>query len=170
MKKETDNNKKTPPDDSAAPSPLRYNKKFRLGVIIFLLTIVIILFIFWQKGRLFLAVAFVSLLVALGLEAKNTDWDINKLIETKSFEQSKVSRDTVGNIRVDKSGNILFDKAGNITKNQTLGKKANEYNCSDFSTQSEAQAFFNKVGGPRKDVNRLDGDKDGIACESLPKK
>jgi micrococcal nuclease len=40
--------------------------------------------------------------------------------------------------------------------------------CSDFATQAEAQAFFIKEGGPGQDPHRLDGDHDGIACESLP--
>nr|WP_322822036.1 MBL fold metallo-hydrolase [Chloroflexus sp.] len=41
-------------------------------------------------------------------------------------------------------------------------------NCSDFATQAEAQAFFLANGGPARDPHRLDGDDDGIACESLP--
>src|SRR5687768_1446433 len=38
--------------------------------------------------------------------------------------------------------------------------------CSDFSTQQEAQAFFeaNQPGDP----HNLDADNDGKACESLP--
>ncbi|BDG59281.1 thermonuclease family protein [Caldinitratiruptor microaerophilus] len=40
--------------------------------------------------------------------------------------------------------------------------------CSDFRTQAEAQAFFEANGGPARDPHRLDGDHDGIACESLP--
>jgi competence protein ComEC len=41
-------------------------------------------------------------------------------------------------------------------------------NCSAFDTQAEAQAFFHAAGGPERDPHRLDGDNDGIACESLP--
>jgi micrococcal nuclease len=37
--------------------------------------------------------------------------------------------------------------------------------CSDFSTQKEAQAVFNAFPG---DPYKLDADHDGIACESLP--
>lgn len=37
------------------------------------------------------------------------------------------------------------------------------FNCADFSTQAAAQAFFS---GLPDDINRLDGDNDGIACES----
>ena len=40
--------------------------------------------------------------------------------------------------------------------------------CGDFATQAEAQAFFEAAGGPDSDRHRLDGDKDGVACESLP--
>ncbi len=40
--------------------------------------------------------------------------------------------------------------------------------CSDFSTQESAQAFYEAAGGPASDPHRLDGnDKDGLVCESL---
>jgi len=45
----------------------------------------------------------------------------------------------------------------------------NAYNCSDFSTHNEAQNVFEQCGGVNNDVHKLDSDKDGIACESLPK-
>lgn len=41
-----------------------------------------------------------------------------------------------------------------------------DMNCSDFRTQPEAQRFF-EAAGP-DDPHRLDGDDDGVACESLP--
>jgi ABC-type multidrug transport system fused ATPase/permease subunit len=140
---------------------LRYSHKFRLWFIGILLVIVAVLFVFFEKLRILLIVAFITLLAAFGLEATHNDWDVGKLIKTRSFQESKVSRDT--------GGNILFDKLGNITTDSSKGKKADEYNCDDFSTQPEAQAFFIKVGGTKHDVNRLDGNKDGEACESLPK-
>ena len=40
--------------------------------------------------------------------------------------------------------------------------------CGDFDTQSEAQVFYIAAGGPDRDPHRLDGNKDGVACESLP--
>ena len=40
--------------------------------------------------------------------------------------------------------------------------------CPDFSTHAEAQAFFEAAGGPATDRHRLDRDKDGVACETLP--
>jgi hypothetical protein len=44
-------------------------------------------------------------------------------------------------------------------------------NCSDFSTQSEAQDCLNYcvIHNPgTANINRLDGDNDGLACEGLP--
>ena len=42
----------------------------------------------------------------------------------------------------------------------------NAYNCSDFTTQAEAQSIFDAAGPD--DPNRLDADSDGVPCESLP--
>lgn len=43
-----------------------------------------------------------------------------------------------------------------------------DYDCPDFSTQAEAQAFFEAEGGQGEDYHNLDRDGDGRACESLP--
>lgn len=41
--------------------------------------------------------------------------------------------------------------------------------CADFSTQGEAQDYFDRNGGsPTNNVDNLDADGDGIACENLP--
>ena len=148
-------------ESTSSPAKLRSSHKFRIWLILFLMAIVAVLFVVWEKARIALVVIFITLLAALGLEVSKNDWDLGKLWETKSFQESKVSRD--------ESGNLLFDKLGNITTDKALGKKADDYNCDDFSTQTEAQSFFERVGGVGNDVNRLDGDKDGKACESLPK-
>jgi hypothetical protein len=158
--KETQTTKKDTKEVSNV-TKLRYNRKFRLGLILVLMAIVALLFVFFEKLRIFLAIIFITLLAAFGLEVSQNDWDLGKLFQTGSFQESKVSRD--------EAGNILFDKQGNITTDKSLGKKADDYNCDDFSTQPEAQTFFQRVGGVGNDVNRLDGNKDGEACESLPK-
>ncbi len=94
----------------------------------------------------------VILLGALGLEATNNDWDLGKLLSGQGVAQSKVLR----------------DKEGNVVTDSSKGKPTDEYNCDDFTTKVEAQKFFTNAGGVSKDTNRLDGDKDGEACESLP--
>ena len=45
---------------------------------------------------------------------------------------------------------------------------SNFYNCGDFSTHTEAQNVYEACGGVNNDIHKLDQDKDGIACESLP--
>lgn len=88
---------------------------------------------------------------AFGLEASNNDWDLGKLLSGSTVQEAKVMRDKEGNV---------------VT---TGGKYTDEYNCDDFKTQEEAQRFFQKAGGVTKDTNRLDGDNNGVACQSLPK-
>ncbi len=163
MEKETEETKKTAGKtvDVSKFQKTRGSHKVRIWVIVALMAIVALMFVFFEKMRIYLVIIFVTLLAALGLEVSQNDWDLGKLWETKSFTESKVSRDD--------AGNLLFDKLGNITTDSAKGKSADEYNCSDFDTQPEAQAFFEKVGGVGNDVNRLDGNKDGEACESLPK-
>lgn len=43
-----------------------------------------------------------------------------------------------------------------------------DYDCKEFKTHHEAQAFFEFWGGPAADPHRLDEDHDGLACEALP--
>ena len=40
--------------------------------------------------------------------------------------------------------------------------------CNDFETWIEANEFFIQAGGSDSDPHRLDGDSNGIPCESLP--
>jgi micrococcal nuclease len=91
-----------------------------------------------------------------------------------SVNDSKIQTDQKGNLQQDSTGNfitkVMRDKAGNVVPDGTTGAKyTDEYNCSDFATQTEAQAFYDKAGGVKADVNRLDANKDGIPCQSLPK-
>ena len=44
----------------------------------------------------------------------------------------------------------------------------NAYNCTDFSTQAEAQAALDACEGVANDIHKLDADGDSMACESLP--
>lgn len=51
----------------------------------------------------------------------------------------------------------------------TPAPSSGDKNCSDFKTQKEAQDYFNSKGGSASNnVDGLDADHDGIACESLP--
>ncbi len=125
------------------------------------------------KKKALLAVI-VVLLGALGLEMGNKDFDLGSILSGNSMSDSKIERDANGDLKRDSSGNfitkVLRDKLGNVVPEGTAGAKyTDQYNCDDFATQPEAQSFFEKSGGVKGDTNRLDGDKNGVACQGLPK-
>ena len=105
-----------------------------------------------------LGVIIVLLLGAFGLEATDNDWDLGALLSGKGFDGSKIIRD--------EDGNINFDGVSPLVANCEV----DEYNCDDFTYRAQAQDVMERCGGKGKDVNRLDGDNDGVACESLPEK
>lgn len=43
-----------------------------------------------------------------------------------------------------------------------------DLDCNDFETWEEANTIFIQAGGPSSDPHRLDGNNDGIPCQSLP--
>lgn len=137
---------------------IRESHKARLWIIGGLIVFCGILF-FFIKGttaKVILGVVIALLVGAFGMEATQNDYDVEKLIKTQSFEESKIERDaTTGNI-------INIDNFCNAEKM--------DYNCNDFKTQSEATTVYKRCGelGKNMDVFRLDGDKDGLVCESLP--
>ncbi len=161
---------------------LRNNKNFRLGVIIFLMLLVVVLYFRnVDTGNLnstetvageikdnykpdtlekkILLGVFALLGGALGMEATNNDFDLKKMIDTKGdLNASRVLRD--------KSGNIVTSEE--LASGAKVAKFTDEYNCDDFKTQPEAQGFFINAGGVSGDTNRLDGNKDGTACQALP--
>ncbi len=98
----------------------------------------------------------VLLLGALGLETTNNDWDLGALLGGEGVQGSKVIRD--------ENGNINFDGVSPLI----ASCESNTYNCSDFLYQAQAQDVMKRCGGAGKDINRLDGDKDGVACQDLP--
>lgn len=126
-----------------------------------------------KVGKGILGVIIVLLLGALGMEVSNNDFDLGSIFSGESVSDSKIERDIDGNLNRTEDGGfvtrVLRDKSGNIvTEGQAGAKYTDEYNCADFSTQLEAQTFFDNVGGVEGDTNRLDGNKDGVPCESLP--
>ncbi len=132
-------------------SELRRSKKMRLGAIVILILIAAALAFFFKQVRLLMIGVIVMLLVAFGFEANNTDFDLGKMVKTGSVAASRVLRDDNGNIKLD----AMCDQP--------------EYNCDDFATQPEAQEVFDHCKyNANRDPHKLDGDKDGEACESLP--
>lgn len=140
---------------------LRSNKKARLWTIGILILVAAILFFFakttWAKVIIGSSIAL--LMVAFGLEVKNTDFDVVQLVKTGSFAASQIQRDP-------ETGNLLPESV-----DAYCNAEQKDYNCSDFKNQPEAQTVYGrcKTLGQNMDVYRLDGDSDGVVCEALPK-
>ncbi len=129
----------------------RQNKKSRLIIISGLLILVGVIAFFFEKTRLWMLGIGAVLLIALGLEATNTDVDLGKLVETGSLSESMIQRD--------ENGKALYGATC----------EENVYNCSNFKTQPEAQEVYDTcTTAENRDRHGLDRDGDGIACQSLP--
>jgi len=74
--------------------------------------------------------------------------------------------------QLDADSNSYLPPVNNFIRNDdpqtTRSFESGDYDCADFSTQSEAQDFFIENGGPYNDPHGLDRDGDGVVCESLP--
>jgi hypothetical protein len=64
--------------------------------------------------------------------------------------------------------NIILQEINISQDNSECTCTGNTLNCSNFTTHAEAQVCYQQCGGVTNDIHRLDGDKDGSACESLP--
>jgi hypothetical protein len=131
---------------------VRRKSSTRIIVIAVLMAIVVALFIFVKKLRLLMVAAFIVLLAAFGMEVSGNDWDVGKLIETRSFEESRIEKTEGGTWLI-----------GEECQKEKL-------NCANFENQEDAQDLFEKCGGLENDVHGLDGDNDGVVCEVLPSK
>ncbi|MCR4324518.1 MAG: membrane lipoprotein lipid attachment site-containing protein [Candidatus Curtissbacteria bacterium] len=65
------------------------------------------------------------------------------------------------------NGADSFDRDDDPTTERSF-EETGDYDCSDFTYQSEAQDFFENEGGSSGDYHNLDRDSDGAACETLP--
>lgn len=77
-------------------------------------------------------------------------------------------REAVATARSERRG--MFAEASDFAIGDALqyDPAGPDRDCGDFETQAEAQAFYEAAGGPSSDPHRLDGNSDGVACESLP--
>lgn len=111
----------------------------------------------------------IVLLAAFGIETFNYDLDLGKLWETGNIQESRVTHT--------KDGLKLMGSCALPTKGE------GDLNCANFQTQAEAQAKYDQcateiasyndgvdVAKVRSlDIYGLDGNNNGIVCESLPR-
>lgn len=134
--------------------------KWRLWIIGGLLAVAVLVFIFikgtWAK--VIVGVVIAILLGAFGMEASKHDYDVATLVKTGSFSAAQIQRDESGNLDP-------------VSVDAFCNAEQQDYNCSDFKTQPEAQSVYDrcKTLGKNMDVYHLDGDHDGMVCEALPK-
>ncbi len=56
---------------------------------------------------------------------------------------------------------------GSFTETSQYAPLGPDRDCGDFGTWREANDFYVAAGGPERDLHQLDGDGDGVPCESL---
>jgi hypothetical protein len=136
---------------------IRNSKTARFWIIGGLLVLCAVLFLFIKgtTAKVLLGLVMAILIGALSMEATDIDYDLQQLIETKSFADSKIKRDENGDL---------------INVDSFCASEQMDYNCTDFKTQKEAMDVYNRCSdlGTDMDVFGLDGDDDGLVCESLP--
>ncbi|MEN9413041.1 MAG: hypothetical protein RLZZ342_128 [Candidatus Parcubacteria bacterium] len=145
--------------DARMQNPMNTHKG-RLWIIGILIAIAVAAFFFVKStaAKVVLGVVIAVLAGAFGMEMKQTDYDLGKVIETGSFSAAKIERDEKGDLLP-----ASVDAFCNATEQ--------DYNCPDFKSQPEAQQVYDRCNtlGKNMDMYGLDGDKDGKVCEALPK-
>jgi hypothetical protein len=139
----------------------------------FLIAVGVVLFALWWMGKIKTAFAVglgIVLLAAIGIQTFDYDLDLGSLWAGKSIAESRVQQT--------KDGIKLM---GSCVKAQ--GKTTDDLNCSNFKTQQDAQAKYDMCATQiasynsgldaakvkSLDIYGLDGNKNGVVCESLPR-
>lgn len=158
-------------EGTTVASPYTRNRTL-LWVSIGLLVLVIALYLlgFIKKG--FAIGLGIILLAAIGIQTFNWDLDLGTLWKTGDINASRVQTINTKDGKITLTGNcVLPGKDGK-----------GDLNCDNFKTQEEAQAKYNQcaeqIAASNKldstkvrnlDIYGLDGNKNGIVCEALPK-
>ncbi|MFC0523291.1 thermonuclease family protein [Pontibacillus salicampi] len=91
-------------------------------------------------------------------------------VQQKAKQQGKRIWSIEGYVKETEDGGFRKDvEADKAKEEHSYDPFGADRDCSDFSSQKEAQHFFQEAGGSKEDPHRLDGsDQDGIVCEGLP--
>ncbi|MBP9811778.1 hypothetical protein KBC86_00235 [Candidatus Gracilibacteria bacterium] len=160
--------KKTAASLKAGATNTRNTKSTRIWFMILLLAIIVLLFLLGIIKKGFAIGLAILILAAIGIETFNYDLDLGKLWETGDIQASRVQHTKEG-----------LKIMGSCVK--PVGNDANELDCNNFSSQAEAQAKYDQCADDiasyndgvdvqkvkSLDLYGLDGNKNGIVCESL---
>lgn len=118
-------------------------------------------YIYTEEDCTDLANCFVNLMIVLNGYGKAYPYNPDTALCPQIENAEEIARENKLGIWADQEEENPPEDSGYICS-------YNAYNCADFTTHAEAQAVFEACGGISNDVHRLDRDKDGLACESLP--
>lgn len=117
--------------------------------------------------------SFGRLLVYIYIEDENFNLQLIETGHARLYESAFSQRSTFSNAELSAQQRDigLWDFTAPATTTTTAESDIppppsdGDYDCSHFDTQDQAQQVLERESG---DPHRLDGDEDGIACESLP--
>ncbi len=101
-------------------------------------------------------------------DTTDTDTDTNDT-DTNTTDTDTTDTDTdTDTTDTDTTDTDDTDTTDTDTDDTSYQCSSNMYNCSDFSTQNEAQSIYDQcLQETGRDVHGLDRDNDGVVCESL---
>ena len=161
----------TPPPSPSLSEKLQTARNTKSKRILFMVWLLILLAILWWFKVIktgFVVGIGLLILVALGIETLDYDLDLGTLWRTGNITESRVQHTEDGIIL---KGNCINSK------------QSNDLDCANFPTQEAAQAKYDQCAEEiasynagktvsqikNLDIYRLDGNKNGIVCESLPR-
>lgn len=117
----------------------------------------------WIDGG---AIDFGKFMIGAGYASEYT-YNLPYKYQNEYKQAEKVAREANKGLWAD--GACVESEDIQIEQQPNTNMFSGDKDCSDFATQNEAQAYFKSKGGsPTNNVDRLDSDHDGLACESLP--
>lgn len=156
-------------EQQQTPPTRRFSKSRMMRILVVLLIIIILLYFFGglpKRSKQILVGTGIVAVTALWIEVFDYDLDLETLWKTGDIQESRVQ-------------NVKWVK---LVWSCVVKDASDDLNCANFTTQSEAQAVYEKCVDKIKEYNSdvddeaikkldfygLDGDKDGTVCEHLP--
>ena len=108
-----------------------------------------------------------ALYESIGANVYRTDLQGTIIVTASADGTYRVNADPSDPAAVVPAPSVAEEKpASELSSSLAYDPFGTDKDCGDFASQAEAQAFYEAAGGPASDPHRLDGNDDGVACES----